>query len=124
MSEPAQTAVVERRLVFALASGSYGLRLEAISGVAEPSPWRPVPGAPPGVLGLAEWGGRPLTVLDLPGLLRERPGKGDPSLVRLAAPFDHIALFVPASLRVEEPAQGTVVLEPEALVEAVASALV
>ena len=124
MTEPTPPATAERRLVFSLATGSYGLRLDAISGVAELSAWRAVPGAPRGVLGLAEWGGRPLTVLDLPGLLRERPGKGDPSLVRLAAPFDHIALYVPASLHVEEAAPGAVLLEPDALVEAVASALV
>jgi chemotaxis signal transduction protein len=114
-AEPAE----ERRLVFSLASGSYGLRLEAIAGVAEPSALRPVPGAPPGVLGLTEWGGRPVTVLDLPRLIREGPGKGDPSLVRLAVPFDHLALYVPARLRVEEAPLGTL-LEPTELVEAVA----
>jgi hypothetical protein len=110
----------ERRLVFDLASGPYGLRLDAISGVAELSAWRTVPGAPRGVLGLAEWGGRPLTVLDLPALIREGPGRGDASLVRLAAPFDHLALYVPASVRVEEAPPGGRLLEPTELVEAVA----
>lgn len=119
MTEP--TPPVERRLVFSLASGAYGLRLEAISGVAELTSWRPVPGAPPGVLGLTEWGGRPLTVLDLPGLIQEQPGRGDASLVRLAAPFDHLALYVPASLRVEEPSPGARLLEATELVNAVAA---
>jgi hypothetical protein len=111
----------ERRLVFDLGAGRYGLRLETISGVAELSSWRPVPGAPPGVLGLTEWRGRPLTVLDLPSLLEERHGKGAPSLIRLAAPFDHLALYVPAGLRVEEgPSDdATELLEPRELVEAV-----
>ena len=47
------------------------------------------------------------------------PGKGEACLVRLAAPFDHLALYVPASPRVEEPAPGGRLLEPEDLVEAV-----
>ena len=45
MADPAEPPPpVERRLVFSLASGAYGLRLEAISGVAELTGWRPVPG--------------------------------------------------------------------------------
>ena len=73
------------------------------------------------MLGLAEWGGRPVTVLDLPGLIREGPGRGEASLVRLAAPFDHLALYVPASLRVEEPTADGRLLEATDLVEAVAA---
>jgi chemotaxis signal transduction protein len=114
---------VERRLVFDLATNTYALRLTEISGVAAMGTLRAVPKAPPGVLGLAEWRGRPLTVVDLPRLLGEDPGKGPASLVRLAPPFDHLALFVPAGLRVEESIFGARiesarVLAPEELAEA------
>jgi hypothetical protein len=131
-SEPAPGQAVERRLVFDLASKTYALRLTEVSGVVAMGPLRRVPMAPAGVLGLAEWRGRLLTVLDLPGLLDERHGKGSPSLVRLAPPFDHLALFVPAGLRVEEVGIGwqegdtfavtevVCVLEPKELAEALA----
>jgi hypothetical protein len=98
--------LAERALLFELAGRSYGLRIGSIEGLGEADSIRAVAGAPPFVLGLCEWRGRLLTVVDLPALLGtggleaaagERPAA--PCLVRLAAPLDRTALYVPAAVR-------------------------
>lgn len=62
---------------------------------------RPVPGARPEILGLTEWRGRILSVLDLP-LLIDAASDGTPGcLLRLAPPFQYCALYLPASVRLE-----------------------
>jgi hypothetical protein len=73
--------------------------VDDVSGVVEAADVRPVPLAPFGVLGLSEWRGRLLTVVDLAVVLGEAPGEGPASLVRLAAPLQHTALLVRGALR-------------------------
>jgi len=96
----AAEAVPEQHIVFALGSGLHALNLKEISGVADAGVVRKVPRAPLAVLGLAEWRGRLITVIDLPHLLGERCDPGSASLLRLAPPLDHLAFFVPAHVEV------------------------
>jgi hypothetical protein len=74
-------------------------RLESVPRVV------PVPGAPPGIVGLAEVRGRPVTLLD-PAVCGP-PGTdsgGDPDpprgALRLARPWEHLAFARAASTRV------------------------
>jgi hypothetical protein len=63
---------------------------------------RSVPGTPPEIVGLAEWRGSLLTVLDLPLLLGSRAAERDEReacLVRLATPLRGVAFFLPAPVR-------------------------
>lgn len=96
---PESTAPVPRWLALGLGRGRYALHVDDVSGVVEAAAVRPVPLAPPGVLGLSEWRGRLLTVVDLAQVLHELPGEGPASLVRLAAPLQHTALLVRGALR-------------------------
>lgn len=123
-------------LVFTIGSRRFALPVCVSSDVREPGPLRTVPGAPRSVLGLAEWRGRVVTVLDPAPLLGEPAGSGRPCLVRLAPPFDHVAIRVSFPLRVEtsasssggdaaesrcgeseQPPGAPVILDPRALVE-------
>ena len=97
---PDSEAPAEQHLVFALGAGLHALNLKAISGVADAGVVRNVPRAPLAVLGLAEWRGRLITVIDLPHLLGEHCDPGSASLIRLAPPLDHLAFFVPARVEV------------------------
>ena len=80
---------------------AYALPLSCVDGLGELGEICRVPGAPLGVLGLTEWRGRLLSVLDLPRLLDDVAHEGRPCLVRLAAPLTHCALYVPSSVRLE-----------------------
>jgi len=91
-----------RALLFALGGRDYAIRVAAVGGVAEAGPIREVPGAPSAVVGLAEWRGNVLTVLDLAHLLGHSPGDAQPCLVRLAPPLHQGALFLTAYLSVAE----------------------
>jgi chemotaxis signal transduction protein len=91
-----------RALLFALGDRHYAIRVSAVGGVAECGPIRRVPGAPSAVVGLAEWRGNVLTVLDLAHLLDRPPGDAQPSLVRLAPPLQQAALLLTAYLSVAE----------------------
>ncbi len=103
-------------LTFRLSRSAYGLPLATIAGVAEPIACRPVPGAPRAVLGLAEWRGCLLTVVDLAALLHETPGHGPATLVRLAPPLDRTALLVGAAVRLEPAGDdGVTRLDPAAV---------
>jgi hypothetical protein len=83
-------------LTITLVRRRHWLGLSHVAGVAPPCDlWR-VPGAPDAVLGLAEWRGSVLTVLDLPRLVGEGVACPRPWLVRLAPPLDHVALACPA----------------------------
>jgi chemotaxis signal transduction protein len=89
----------ERVLRFALGENEYALRLRDVAGLASLGPVRAVPGAPPEVVGLAEWRGSLLTVLDLPLLLGRGAAERDERetcLVQLAAPLRGVAFFLPA----------------------------
>jgi len=56
-------------------------------------------------LGLVEWRGRLLTVIDLPPLLRDAARGEAACLVRLAPPHDHLAFHVPAVVLVRDLGQ-------------------
>lgn len=73
-----------------------------MGGVAECGPIRRIPGAPSPVVGLAEWRGHVLTVVDLALLLGHPPGDAQATLVRLAAPLEQAALWLTAHLSVAE----------------------
>jgi hypothetical protein len=91
-----------RALLFALGGRNYAIGAAAVGGVAECGPIRQVPGAPSAVVGLAEWRGNVLTVLDLPHLLGHPAGDAQPCLVRLAPPLQQAALFLTAYVSVAE----------------------
>lgn len=95
----AEATLPGRLLVFDLDSRRYALRATQINGLAECGPIRTVPGAPREVLGLVEWRGNLLTVLDLPQLLGHVSPQGPSCLLRLAAPGQGIALFLPSVVR-------------------------
>ncbi len=116
----------DRVLVLRLARGSYAIRERDVSGVARSGGLRPVPRSPRPVLGLTEWRGRLLTVLDLPALVDDAPLGSASCLVRLAPPHDRTALMVPGPVRLERmenlrDASGLVWLEPVALLERLAT---
>jgi hypothetical protein len=91
-----------RALLFVLGGRNYAIRAAAVGGVAECGPIRQVPGAPSAVVGLAEWRGNVLPVLDLPHLLGHAPGDAQPCLIRLAPPLQQAALFLTAYVSVAE----------------------
>jgi hypothetical protein len=101
-------ATARSALVFRLARRRYALELNRTSGVGDLGSVRRIPDAPRAWLGLADWGGRVLNVIDLPFLLDDRAVDSVSSLVRLRAPQDDLALFVPAHLGLTEwsPPQG------------------
>ena len=88
-----------RVLMFDLESCRYALRAAAVNGLAECGPLREVPGAPPAVMGLVEWRGHLLTVLDLPQLLGHATPNGPACLIRLAPPLQGTSLFLPVNVR-------------------------
>jgi chemotaxis signal transduction protein len=89
----------ERILLLRIGQHSHALRLSSVAGVADCGHVHPVPGAPAPVLGVVEWQGNLVTVLDLPDLLRIDAPSGPACLIRLASPHLHIALRVPAELK-------------------------
>lgn len=87
-------------LYFQLDRSPYAIPLDAVADVAPAGRIQPVPLAPPAVKGLAERRGRPIAVLDLPRLLDDTASQTvcETHLVRLAAPWDGTAFWVPASV--------------------------
>jgi hypothetical protein len=104
-ADPQRPAAAEERiLVFELDHEAYALRVSTVSGLAACGAIRRVPRAPASVLGLTEWRGDLLVVLDLPRLLR-RPGGDEPGcLVRLAPPWQQSALLLPLGVRMASAA--------------------
>ena len=98
----------ERRIVFKLDGRGCALSLDRVAGVDDPGEMRIVPGAPRAVVGLTEWRGRVLTVLDLAIMTGAPPFSGLRCLVVLAPPLDGTAFLVPApvDLRSHEPPDG------------------
>ena len=99
-------------------------RIESIPAVV------PVPGAPPGVVGLAELAGRPVTLLD-PALCASAASLGQAdgaprSALRLAAPHEHLALAKPPGATVRplagetDPPAGAARVDAEALARVLA----
>lgn len=89
-------------LCFRFAKAAYAVALDDVSEVAPATAIRDVPGAPPGVRGLASRHGRAVTVLDGPRLLDDIAIDLDAAyLVRFRAPNDGIALWVPSRIATE-----------------------
>jgi hypothetical protein len=106
----------EKALTILLTGRRFALGLEQVWGVGPPRDVRFVPGAPDTVAGLTEWRGSILTVLDLPRILGVGRAGDRPWLVRLAPPFEHVALACPA-LPAIASGEGSTPLEPASLVE-------
>jgi hypothetical protein len=90
-----------RVLLLDLGSQRFALRAEIVAGLAECGICYAVPGAPPEVLGLTEWRGSVITVLDLQPTVGDAPPETPPCLVRLRPPLQHIALHVRAGLSLQ-----------------------
>jgi hypothetical protein len=91
-----------RLLAFRLGGELHAVRVSDVGGVVSCEALRQVPGSPAGVLGLAEWRGSVLTVLDLARLL-ERSAPDEPAcLIRLGPPMDQTALHLPATVQLIE----------------------
>ena len=110
-------------LTFRLSRRRYAIPLAATSGVRDLGPVRRIPDAPEPWYGLTDWGdGHVLNVLDLPALLRDRAVDPVRSIIRLRAPHDDVALFVPAHLGLGEwvppaaPVEGAAVVALNAAV--------
>jgi len=101
-------------LIFELASGRYALREAAVAGLIECRPLHAVPGAPAAVIGLTDWRGHVMTLIDLHQVLDDAPGQGQACIVRLAAPLERSALRVHATLR---PVETPVAMIEESRVE-------
>ena len=110
LDEATQAAVptreTDRVLRFELGGRAYGMPLDTICGVAHCSALHPVPGAPPVVLGLTEWRGSLLTVLNLPVMLEQPVEQGPACLILLAEPLEHTALFLPDRVELVETLEG------------------
>ncbi len=109
----------DRLLLFDLDSCHYALRAAAVNGLAECGPVREVPGAPPALMGLVEWRGHLLTVLDLPQLLGHATPTGPACLIRLAPPLQGTSLFLPVTVRMAT--QASVTVRPTAAAEPAAA---
>ncbi len=81
------TAAARRYLLVQAGEQECALPLDRVRRVVRALPVHPLPGAPPVLLGLAEYGGEPLPVLDLARLLAAPPGGGGsaPVIVVIAA---------------------------------------
>ncbi len=119
------SAPASHRLVFLAAGRPYSLPLTAVRGLLEPIPPRRVPLAPDYVLGILERHGAVVTVLHLSRLIDGAEAAGKPALVRLAPPWDHLALRVDEPVRVVDGAAADDArpLDPAALVALASSAM-
>jgi len=90
-------------LLFRLARRRYALPLDRTSGVRDLGSVRRVPDAHDPWYGLTDWGdGSVLNVLHLPSMLGDAAVEAAESIVRLRAPHEDLALFVPAHLGLGE----------------------
>jgi len=94
------TPNAQRMIWFRLDRHAYAIPAEEVDGVASLGAVRKVHGAPADVLGLVELRGGLVCVLDLPRLLGDRSGDGPPCVIRLRAPREGLALYVPAKIRI------------------------
>jgi hypothetical protein len=90
----------EAALLIVLQRDRYAIATSHVFGVADCSPIRKVEGGPPAVLGLTEWRGNLLTVVDLPYLLGHAAADGPHCLLRLAPPHELTAFRLPATVRI------------------------
>lgn len=94
----ARPAEVQSALIFRFALRRYALPLRRTSGVQDLGVVRKIPNSPRRWFGLTEWSGRVLNVIDLPHVLGDRAVERARSIIRLQAPHDGMALFVPAHI--------------------------
>lgn len=106
----------ERWLRFRLGGTPYAIPVSRVSGLGDLRGIRTVPGSPAEILGLSEWRGRLLTVIDLAAVLGVGRGNGPACLIRLAAPYLHTAFQISHSVRLDTAKQDAVVLDPASLV--------
>jgi len=101
IAAPSAPFAAGRRLELTLDGARWSLAATAVDGVGRIGALRAVPGAAPAVLGLTEWRGRIVTVIDLAAALYDRsPRLGEAGwLLRLAAPLGHAALALSDSPR-------------------------
>ena len=111
----------ERVLLFMLGNRRYGLDAERIVGLAEWGVVFPVPGSHRSVIGLTEWRGEILTVLDLAPLLGIEATDEPRQLARLAYPLERTALAIPRAARLVTPQLNDNIrcIDPNHLVEPV-----
>ena len=95
-----ERAVPEPALLFVLQRQRYAIAASHVSGLADCSPIRKVHGGPRPVLGLTEWRGNLLTVVDLGYLLGHTADAGPHCLLRLAPPLELTAFRLPATVRI------------------------
>ena len=96
-------ATAQPALTFQLENRRYALALDRTAGVRDLGTIRHIPNAPKPWFGLTDWGnGRVLNVLDLPALLEDRGTEAVQSIVRLRAPHEDLALFIPAHIGLAE----------------------
>ncbi len=105
--EPTHNRPTVRVLLFTLKQQNFALRASAVNGLGNCETIRRVPGAPKVVLGLSEWRGDLLTVIDLPRLLGISVSDPQNCLVRLAHPLQGTALFLPGRMRLAEISEET-----------------
>mgnify|MGYP001029589710 CR=1 FL=1 len=114
-----------RVLVFGSGRRRLALDLADVSGLVEAGSAVPVPLAPDFVVGLLDRRGSVLAVLDLARLLGDGGGPPAPFVVRLAPPWDHLALQVTEPVRIARPGEEREAepLEASSLVARIQSAL-
>ena len=91
-----------RVLLFDFDARRYAIPVSRVGGLADCGPLRKIPRAPSAVIGLVEWRGNVLTVLDLRRLLGHPPDGPPSCLVRLAPPLQRAALTVGTAVRIAE----------------------
>jgi len=91
----------ERLLLFRIGGKYHGLMLASIAALSPPGRIRRVRPSTPGVLGITEWRGRLLTVLDLSLLLEADETSPPLSLIHLATPFERTTLYLAGPVRLE-----------------------
>lgn len=93
-----------RTLTFRAGGRPFAIDARAVLAVQPGTGLAPAPGAPEGVLGIAAFRGEVVTVLALPGVEGPAPAGEDGSIVRLAPPREHLALWIPAPVALADAA--------------------
>lgn len=99
-------AGAQAALTFRLARQAYAIPLHRTCGVRDLGPVRKIPDASPAWVGVADWSGHLLSVIDVPLVLEDRGVQSVRTLVRLREPNETLALYLPSHLgltQVEPP---------------------
>ena len=95
-----------KALLFVVAGRTWGIDACEILAVRPASRVATVPAPPAGVLGVAAFRGDVVTVMRIPGFGGAAPLDG--SIVRLAPPREHLAVWVPGTVSLGEAAGAEV----------------